>query len=280
MLACLLHCRSSADRALVIITLQAGCEQQPAPGSTVALDGTVFSTQQVNATDPSSNAEVDPDWFDHGPLTLGAKVGIAVGGLALLLAVLGFCIVWNGKRRRKAFLRTLEAKHGHNGWPSPATNINTRTHGGGDMRETPLSQRPLRGWDDSPMTANTEQTFPRYFSPYSSQYNSPISANDGPSMPWPPVAAQHNQSIGLAISPDGGNWDRSADHRDRAHNEGAESYEMHEVDSAGSEQASRGKQRMQAQPPVLGHPGYGRSENSPPRTYKLTEDDARTGAAF
>ncbi|KAK7432740.1 hypothetical protein QQZ08_000600 [Neonectria magnoliae] len=281
------ECLQAGDQeylANFVTVLQAGCEQQPDFGVTVGIEGSVFSNEVVNVTEPSAAASVNPEWFDDGPINLGAKVGIAIGGLVFVLTVLGCGIVWNGKRRRRSFLRQLETKHGHEGWPSPHP-------GSGEMHETPLSQRPLRGWDDSPMSATTtEKTYPRYFSPYSSQYNSPVSAQDGgPSMQWPGAAHAANPpmspSAAFALNAElSDRWDPN--HADAYRRQGsAETYEMHEVDSAGSAGDRSFRARMQArqgsgsEPPVLGHPGYGRSENSPPRTYAVAEDDARPGVA-
>ncbi|KAF7549844.1 hypothetical protein G7Z17_g6103 [Cylindrodendrum hubeiense] len=282
-------CLQAGDQeylANFVIALQAGCEQQPVAGITIGLDGTVFSAVKVNITEPSAVATANPDWFDDGPITLGAKVGIAIGGLVFILVVLGCGIVWNGKRRRRAFLRQLESKHGHEGWPSPHQREMHETHESHETHATPLSQRPLRGWDDSPMSATTtEKTYPRYFSPYSSQYNSPVSAQDGgPSMQWPgPTHPSHSPS-GFALSAELSNrWDPSL--ADAYRRQGsAETYEMHDVDSSAGASFRDRMQIHQAmgmgqEPPMLGHPGYGRSENSPPRRYPVAEDDTKVGSA-
>jgi hypothetical protein len=185
--------------------LQAGCEQRPEEGVTVAVDGEVFSTNPVEVTDPAARATVDPAWFDQGPLDVGARAGIAAGGLIFLLSLVGCFIIWRGKKRRRAFLRNYDpSKHGRKGgWPG-ALKI-------GNMQEistnnTPLSQRPLRAWDDSPMTTASEQPFPRYFSPYSSQFNSPVSANEALQPQWPVLGAEKQmtpqevgRNIGLAF---------------------------------------------------------------------------------
>jgi hypothetical protein len=241
------------------VALQAGCEQQPVPGVLLGLDGSVFSTDDVNITAPSPTAAVDPDWFDDGPLPLGAKVGIAIGGLALLLTVAGFFIVWNGKRRRRAFLRTLEKKYGNQGWPSPQTQ--------GDMFETPSSSRPLRGWDDSPMSVQTEaeKLWPRYVSPYSSQYNSPVNGADVSGMQWPAATLSPQREIGVALGGD----DKWAPPYDGGKGKQVqpESYEMHQVESAGQMTAQGQPAHLQNDAPVLGHPGYGRKSDSPPLRY-------------
>ncbi|KAJ4249483.1 hypothetical protein NW762_012340 [Fusarium torreyae] len=159
--------------------LQAGCKQKPQPGVEVSIDGNVFSQDVVNVTEPSPVASLDPDWLDHGPISLGAKVGIAAGGVALILVILGFCIIWRGKRRRRAFLRQLENRpRAKGGWPTPL-------HISNDMRETPLSQKPFRSWDESPVSARSETTFPRYVSPYGSQFGSPVSATELQLAQWP-----------------------------------------------------------------------------------------------
>lgn len=165
--------------------LQAGCEQKPKPGMEISIDGSVFSQEVVNITEPTPVASLNPDWLDQGPISLGAKVGIAAGGVVLILFILGFCIIWRGKRRRRAFLRQIENRpkpqprpRTKSGWPAQL-QINN------DMRETPLSQRPLRSWDESPISARSEKTFPRYISPYGSQFNSPVSATELQLAQWP-----------------------------------------------------------------------------------------------
>jgi hypothetical protein len=173
--------------------LEAACEQKPKPGSTVSIDGNVFGPEPIIIVPPEVSYVGVPS-PDYGPVSLGARVGIAFGGLALILAIVGFCIVFNGKRRRRAFLRELERRHGGHGgpgWPHPKTRYGGNE--GQDMFETPVSQQPLRGWENgSPVTPHSDAPFPRYFSPYSSQYNSPVTGPDGsgPSnAQWPTIAS-------------------------------------------------------------------------------------------
>ncbi len=171
--------------------LDAACLQMPAAGSTLSVQGTPFSTVHMNITTPSATPlyTYTPD---QSAISLGGKVGIAIGGLVFLLSVVGFTIVCLGRRRRRAYLKSVAARYGNPGWPSPPGN----TH---DMFGTPMSQKPLRGWDDnSPVSAGamSEQAdknypMPRYFSPYNSQYNSPVSAEDAPEASWsamPPMS--------------------------------------------------------------------------------------------
>lgn len=180
-----------------ITMLDAGCQQRPTNGSTLSIAGSPFDRRPVNATDPVLTLATIP-LPDYGPVSLGARVGIAFGGLALILALVGFCIVLNGKRRRRAFLRTLErarAGHAHHygGYGDPR---------GGDMLETPASQKPLTGWNaDSPVSAAATESpvftaAPRYFSPYSSAYNSPVSGNPSSAAQaaWPALVPQGHMS--------------------------------------------------------------------------------------
>ena len=225
--------------------------QKPAPGLFIGLNGEIFSTTQVNITAASPTASVDPAWFDHGPLNLGAKVGIAVGGFVVLLILVGAYIVLNGKRRRRAFLRRIETDHVGEEGPEPGAHSEmgetrhrqapSRGHG-----DTPMSQRPLRGWDDtpvsqqtprgwddSPMSATGEKPFTRYFSPYASQYNSPISPEDNAHMQWPQAALDQSHQIGVATSGEAStsHWGVLPEVKGKGK---AEAYELHEVESSES----------------------------------------------
>lgn len=166
--------------------LQVGCDQKPSPGSTISISGNVFSNTLINETAPTPASS----WTtigNSGPISLGGKVGIAVGGICLILAVVGFCIVCNGRRRRRAFLKKLEMRHKDSGWPHPLAAA-SGIQRGADMNETPMSQKPLRGWDDSPQSATaSEPSYAHYYSPYSSQLNSPVNGVDAAmaNHPWP-----------------------------------------------------------------------------------------------
>ena len=191
-----------------VMILEAGCQQKPKPGSTVSIDGDPFGGEPIEVIPPEVTYSTVPT-PDYGPVSLGARVGIAFGGLAFILAVTGFCIVCIGKRRRRAFLRELERRQRGQGWPHPKTrygggNGGDGSGGGGggggglDMHETPLSQKPLRGWEnESPVSAQNEGPFPRYFSPYTSQYNSPVAGPEagGPSTGNWPSQQQLSQMI-------------------------------------------------------------------------------------
>ncbi|KAI0377936.1 hypothetical protein F5Y04DRAFT_263085 [Hypomontagnella monticulosa] len=251
--------RSSANGNYIsnfISVLDGACRLQLEPPATLPLQGNIFSTDTVNVTDPTPTATFTPPGLT-GPLDSGAIAGIVIGGIVVLLAIVGCGVVLNGKRRRKAYLRRRSQITKN--WP-PAPN-------GGEMFETPISQKPLRGWEDSPISAATQTTFPPYFSPYTSQYNSPVSAIEGgPSnMAWP-VEKAHN--IGLAVSPDSdaaSPWgDKKGKEKEKENlpteNDG---YELQEgVNSAGGYAGGTHIPPHAYNPPLLNHPGYGRNGGS------------------
>lgn len=263
-----------------ISVLDGACRLRVEPPATLPLQGNVFSTDVVNVTDPTPTATFAPTGIT-GPLDSGAIAGIVVGGLVVLLAIVGCGIVLNGKRRRKAYLRRRVEQVGKN-WPQGPGGSGG---GNGEMFETPVSQRPLRGWEDSPVSAATQTTFPPYFSPYSSQYNSPVSAVEGGpgggggggghyhQMAWP---AEKTRNIGVAVSPDrevapsssSSPWDdRKGKEKVAATDDG---YELQEgVNSAGGYGfpiPPPPPLLQHTQAPTLSHPGYGRHGPRPSHT--------------
>ncbi|CAJ2507523.1 Uu.00g087090.m01.CDS01 [Anthostomella pinea] len=239
--------------------LSGACRLLLQPPATIPLDGAIFSTTLVNVTDPSATATYTPSATD--PLGYGGIAGVVIGGIVFLLMLIGCGVVVNGKRRRKAYLRRRE-EHVKN-WPNP----NGGGGPNGEMFETPTSQRPLRGWEDSPISAATQTTFPPYFSPYASQYNSPVSAVEGagPSQSaWPSVEKARN--VGVALSPDrdasfthwgdGKGKERADTDQGMMHTESDE-YELQEgVNSAGGYAFPLPPPPpLPAQAPTLSHPG-------------------------
>lgn len=232
----------------------------------------MFSSDKVQIVPPSPIATVDPAWFDHGPLNLGAKVGIAIGGFVALLMVLGVFVVCNGKRRRKAYLRTLEEKYTQRGWPSAANP--------GDMLETPSSAHPLRGgFQDSPMSPmpplspmSPTGPYAPYVSPYQSQYNSPVSAQDMVNMPWPAAALPKDHNIGVAVGGDEEareEWNHAQDFDVKGKGV-AESYEMRDVESSKSSQQSQWRTEMPLSPP-----GHWRQGSNGSHQGQLAEQNGR-----
>ncbi|KAI2641513.1 hypothetical protein GGS26DRAFT_585904 [Hypomontagnella submonticulosa] len=250
---CHLCLRSSADGNYIsnfISVLDGACRLRLEPPATLPLQGNIFSTDTVNVTDPTPTATFTPPGLT-GPLDSGAIAGIVIGGIVVLLAFIGCGVVLNGKRRRKAYLRRRSQITKN--WP-PA-------QGGGEMFETPVSQKPLRGWEDSPISAATQTTFPPYFSPYTSQYNSPVSAIEGPSnMAWP---VEKNNNIGIAVSPDHDAPSPWGDKKGKEKENMAmdnDGYELQEgVNSAGGYGQKTHIPPHAYNPPLLNHPGYGRN---------------------
>ncbi|KAH8821720.1 hypothetical protein F5884DRAFT_100479 [Xylogone sp. PMI_703] len=172
-----------------VTVLEAGCDQKPNPGSLLSIQGTVFSNIPVNITTPGLTPSGLPS-SGHGPLSLGGKVGIVVAGVVAILMVTGFCIVCRGRRRRRAEIARHQRESGYVKWYQEQQ---MQAHGGGmssgnvsagGFFDSPQSQQPLhhgRPWaerhieDESPASAMGEKA---YFSPYTSQYSSPISAQD------------------------------------------------------------------------------------------------------
>lgn len=261
--SCLTSSGSNNYLSNFISVLDGACRLKLEPPATIPLQGRIFSNDAVNVTDPTPTATFTPPGVT-GPLDSGAIAGIVVGGLVVLLAFTGCGIVIIGKRRRRAYLRHREQMTKE--WPAANSG---GAGGAGDMRETPLSQRPLRGWDNSPISGTTEGTYPpypQYFSPYSSQYNSPVSAVEGPrNTAWPPEKAVQN--IGVAISPDHDyhhNWAADSKGKERAASmAGQDEYELQEgVNSAGGYSTNSQIPQLHINsPPVLNHPGYGRHGN-------------------
>ncbi|RYP70645.1 hypothetical protein DL769_004891 [Monosporascus sp. CRB-8-3] len=266
---------SDLGAMLLIHILDGACSERLEPGLTLAIDGNIFSESEVSVSAAMPTATFVSD-ARVGILSYGQIAGIAIGAFVSLLVIVGCGVVTNGKRKRKAYLRKREQQRKN--WPSPLVS--------NDMFETPISQRPLRGWGDSPVSAaTTDGTFPRYVSPYSSQYNSPVSAVGGPGggaaaamMAWP---LEKGQNIGIALSPDTAYQDadqrwpdakgkekdlqREAYVRRDAYMDSSEGYELQEgVNSgAGSLQPSYVHPEQYQNAPVLSHPGYGRN-GSPP----------------
>ncbi|KAI1458498.1 hypothetical protein F4805DRAFT_141184 [Annulohypoxylon moriforme] len=239
-----------------ISILDGACNLRLEPPATIPLQGSIFSTSVLNVTSPTPTATFTQPGL-KGPLDSGAIAGIVVGGLVVILTIVGCGIVLNGKRRRKAYLRRRSQISKN--WP-PGQG------GGGEMYETPISQKPLRGWEDSPVSAATQSTFPPYFSPYTSQYNSPVSGVEAPNNRAWPVEKAHN--IGIAISPDrefqSTPWDdKKGKEKAGGENDG---YELQEgVNSAGGYGFPiPPPPPPMASAPMLGHPGYGR-HGAPPR---------------
>jgi hypothetical protein len=232
--------------------LNAACIQQPAAGASLSLQGSVFSTQVVNATTPTPTPGSSYT-ASKGGLTLGAKIGIAVGGVLILMGSIGFCIIWNGRRRRRVALAKAQRASGYAEWQASQAGSSFPTPAGGmssgPFFDSPASQRPLTqqlSWDHS-LSPESPQPEKAYFSPYSSNYNSPVSAVEHPSL--------------------AGTWHTDKKVPVAEDQEPGERIEMVGV----------GKQSEWQTPqvPVLNAPRHGRSGSQ-----GMTEEDARKGFAL
>lgn len=187
--------------------LYGACEQQPAPGSTLSFQGSPFSTTQLNMTSPTPSSV--PGTAYPG-LSLNGRIGVAVGIIVFALFITGFCIIFNGRRRRRRVLRQHQLDTGYAAWKNShnvdglgghipvndtTSAVSNMTSGSGGFFDSPNSQKPLQPqyWgqqqphggnfnghaimtpvEDSPITPVAEKV---YLSPYSSPYSSPATAS-------------------------------------------------------------------------------------------------------
>ncbi|KAI1824629.1 hypothetical protein F4861DRAFT_504864 [Xylaria intraflava] len=234
--------------------LSGACQLLLQPPQTIPLTGNIFSSALVNVTTPTPSSGPIPT-NRVGPLSYGALAGIVVAGVVVLLILGGCGIVLNGKRRRKEYLRRREKQTGQ--WPSSQVM-------GGEMYETPTSQVPLRGggWSDSPNSATTDSAYspyPRYFSPYASQYNSPVTVVESPNhMAWP---VEKGQAIGVALSPNEDSpYMQGSDKKGKERAViSADGYELQGVSGADEHGDSGTPSTSSPQAPELNHRGYDRN---------------------
>ncbi|KAH7393328.1 hypothetical protein BKA64DRAFT_724470 [Cadophora sp. MPI-SDFR-AT-0126] len=238
-----------------VTTLNAACQQQPVPGGKLYIEGNLFSTTLVNITSPDTAPTSNYQGPANGGLNLGAKIGIAVGGFVVLLSMIGCCIIWRGKRRRRRFLMKHQQETGYAEWVSQqkAASMSPPMPSPGGFFDSPQSQRPLvstQPWarggheEESPASAIGEKV---YFSPYSSQYSSPVDVNNQ----FQPVGSSSEWPLDRKGSVGGGS-------------------------TSGMRSRSREKREtieMQNVAPVLLHPGNGRGAGP------LTDEDVRRGYA-
>ncbi|QSZ30911.1 hypothetical protein DSL72_000469 [Monilinia vaccinii-corymbosi] len=281
--------------------LYGACDQRPAPGSTLSFQGSPFSTTQLNMTSPTPTAVAGKA---YPGLSLNARIGVAIGVIVLALFITGFCIIFNGRRRRRRVLRQHQLDTGYAAWKNahdvegpgghiPVAEANSAvsnmTSGSGGFFDSPNSQKPLQPnyWgqqqphggnftgpaikspvEDSPINPMGESV---HFSPYSSQYSSPATAStdaNGRSPNGDPWPMDRKSSFG----PGGGSMAEKLKARERARRKKEEAG-MHQRDQIELQnmQSVQGVQN-QNPAPVLGHPGYGRGTGGP---RGMTSDDAK-----
>lgn len=195
---CLNELQNNHFLANFVIALNAACIQQPALGSTISLQGSLFSTTIVNITTPTGTASSTTYAPSGGGLNLMAKVGIVIGGLVVLLAIGGFLVVCTGKRRRRQTL-ARKARESELEWEKKHAEIMQQEHATPPQRysqpffDSPASQRPFAkapwGGGDNYEVSPVEKV---YFSPYASQYTSPVSAVDHYASPISAIDRYHD----------------------------------------------------------------------------------------
>jgi hypothetical protein len=91
---------------LVMIALQAGCNQEPPTGTVIGLNETIFSSTQVAITTASVPSSTGSTSAGSPGLSAGAKIGIVVGVIIALLIIIAVSFIWWKKRQRRAFVES------------------------------------------------------------------------------------------------------------------------------------------------------------------------------
>lgn len=237
-----------------VTALEAACVQQPADGATISIQGSLFSSTSVNITTPSATP-ISTYTASTGGFTLGAKIGIVVAGIVVILVISGCCIIWRGKRRRRRVLAEKAKANGYEWQPKHGATSNSPKEQSGGYFDSPQSQRPFAnawGHDDNSPASAVEKA---YFSPYSSQYTSPVSAHDRlvQAQEWPRDNKQ-------AFSPDGPSHvpDWQVDSKRGFPGLGMEEEAGERIEMTGINNPSDARSWNQHVAPVLSHPGPGR----------------------
>jgi hypothetical protein len=267
-----------------VTALQAACIQQPVPGSTVSISGNLFSSIRTNITDPTiSLLPNNRNALDSSGLTLGARVGVAVSAIITLLTITGCCIICIGKRRRRSILRQKQRRSGFAEWNNGIQPANTQSSSlpFGRRADPPAPKTivvqegdnvsPIQPYsDNSPqnqgdrkppwaMNSIIEVDSPVnvmpcgekvYFSPYSSQYTSPVSASEAlliNTQEWPGDNKSASATSGRKAS-----WTWERDLKIGPEN-GDDGIVREQIEL----------QNVVPQPVLLHHPGNGRVAGSP-----------------
>ncbi|KAK8079096.1 hypothetical protein PG994_002903 [Apiospora phragmitis] len=88
------------DGQIVLIALQAGCKQKPAPGHLLGLSGSLFSTEPLDIIAPPVEEASTNEDDTSSPMTTGPIVGIAVGAALLFLGGAALFIVYHQKQKK------------------------------------------------------------------------------------------------------------------------------------------------------------------------------------
>ncbi|KAK6858526.1 hypothetical protein PG995_006225 [Apiospora arundinis] len=160
-----------------MVALQVGCTQQPAPGTAIGLNDTVFSSHRIGMVDPKTSAGASGSRHDDKPvLATPALVGIAIGGAVLLLGIAGLIFVRRRtrKNRRQRLAASLNGdapnsrrKQGHR--PASSLSFRCQTH------LSPRSPNFFHNMADSVIQEEKQQHGPLGSNPISSSPSSAVS---------------------------------------------------------------------------------------------------------
>lgn len=98
----------------VLVALEAGCQQQPPIGTTVSLNGSVFTEAPIQPSNPSATSSPSNGNLAGGAATIA---GIVIGVLVGLLFLAGCVFVQYRKRRNRARARVRERLGGGRAQP-------------------------------------------------------------------------------------------------------------------------------------------------------------------
>jgi hypothetical protein len=165
----------------------AGCQQKPSSGALLGLDGSLFSSDPVQITvstgGGTSSSSSSSSKSSSGSMSLGAEIGIAITAVVILLLIAGTVVICYGKKRRAAKLAARSPRSQRDSY---------HRFGAGPTPPTPTWATSSAA-DDTPVTAGGYDSEKHAFSPYTSQYNSPVSARDqiDPNTLW----EHHNRAV-------------------------------------------------------------------------------------
>ncbi|KFY33515.1 hypothetical protein V494_07551, partial [Pseudogymnoascus sp. VKM F-4513 (FW-928)] len=119
---CLRHMEDNTYVSNFLTALEAGCNQHPSQSSLIGLDGSVFSDYPVNITSTPFNPEEDSS-TSSGGLNTGAKAGIAVACVLVVLIIASVLLIYFFKFRRfrnsDALNTHYDPRHGSSGISPP-----------------------------------------------------------------------------------------------------------------------------------------------------------------
>lgn len=145
--------------------------------TSLSLSGSLFGTEYITVTEdnpfaPETPKVDDSGIEDEGPFSLGTKIGVAIGSICVALLIIGGILIICGRRRRRHVLE-IQRRRNREIWTSGGisspvlAHISPRHAPTLDTKFSVQSQSSFGGSPQSPSQA---------WSPYHSQYSSPISA--------------------------------------------------------------------------------------------------------